>query len=259
MKKVELNPTAKIAIKKNVLKHYQVDGKTSVFLPKDSEFEIELFNPLSHIIMCSIKLNGNEESEGLVLYPGERVFLERYLSTDKKFKFKTYEVDKNNKEVDNAIKFNGLIEIAFFNEVVWNYNIIYTNYGGSWGNPYNGIVNTSGKFTAGDDVYIYTSSSYGNITNINPTEYILTSASAEIPEKKETGIIEKGEQSNQKLSYVNKNFEYTPFHKEIIQILPESEKVSTSSDIKYKKYCSNCGKKVNYNDNFCSSCGNKLN
>lgn len=258
MKKVEVNPTAKIAVKKNVVKHYQVDGQNSVFLPKDSEFEIELFNPTTDVIMCRISLNGNEDFEGLILSPGERVFLDRYLSENKKFKFETYKVEDGNKEVDNAIKFNGLIKVDFFKELTWTYNYTYSPYDNvtTWNNnptPWYGT--TTGGAGITNTGYYY--SEVSTFTNSVPKEVTLTSSN--LPEEKETGRIAKGSESNQKLSYVDKNFNYTPFYTETIKILPDSEKIATSADLKYKKYCSNCGKKVNQKDHYCSYCGNKLN
>lgn len=258
MKKVEVNPTAKIAVKKNVVKHYQVDGQNSVFLPKDSEFEIELFNPTTDVIMCKIALNGNEDFEGLILSPGERVFLDRYLTENKKFKFETYKVEDGNKEVDNAIKFNGIVKVDFFKELVWLYNYTVSPYNtliwASQPTPWYGT--TTGGVSLTNTGYYY--SEVSTFTNSVPKEVTLTSASTEIPKEKETGRIAKGSESDQKLSYISKDFQYTPFHTETIKILPDSEKIATSADLKYKKYCSNCGKKVNQKDHYCSYCGNKL-
>lgn len=76
--------------------------------------------------------------------------------------------------------------------------------------------------------------------------------------EKETGIISKGNNSDQKFSYLDMNFESLPFNKVSIKILPESEKIYDDKDFKHRKYCSECGKKVNQNDKFCSHCGTKL-
>ena len=70
-------------------------------------FQIELFNPTSFILLAKIKLNGNAISGGgLVIRPGERIFLERFLEENKKFLFDTYKVD-NIAAVKKAIKENG--------------------------------------------------------------------------------------------------------------------------------------------------------
>ena len=108
----------------------------NVYLNNGDEFELELFNPLSNTVLAKIKLDGSYISGGgIVLKPGQRVFLERYLDDPRKFKFETYEVDGTSNEVLNAIAGNGDVVIDFFDEYkqpVWNNNITY---GGSFGGP----------------------------------------------------------------------------------------------------------------------------
>jgi len=110
-------PTANLAINKSRIKKY---GKSktipSYYLEKGQEFQIELFNPTQGKILTTIKLNNKPISGGLVIRPGERVFLDRFLDTNKKFLFDTYNVD-NTKSAKKAIEPNGDVEIAFFKEV----------------------------------------------------------------------------------------------------------------------------------------------
>jgi hypothetical protein len=75
----------------------------------------------------------------------------------------------------------------------------------------------------------------------------------------ETGRIEKGSTSSQQFSYNNIEFESFPFHQEEIKLLPQSEKKHTVKEYKadYRKYCSNCGKRLKYTDSYCSRCGQK--
>jgi len=116
MKTIQTNPTARIAVKRNVLKQYRVNNEDVIYLKNGSEFEIELFNPLQETILAEISLNNNEiAGGGLVLRPGERIFLERYLTEDKKFKFDVYQVD-NSEAVQRAIANNGLVTIKFYRE-----------------------------------------------------------------------------------------------------------------------------------------------
>ena len=77
-----------------------------------------------------------------------------------------------------------------------------------------------------------------------------------ISDKIETGRIDKGSYSNQKLEHINIEFENWHFKKEVIKILPSSRKPYTSSDIK-KIYCTNCGRKINTKYKFCPYCGTK--
>ena len=59
-----------------------------VYLQNGQEFEIELYNPTSEVVMAKIEMNGKSiSSSGIVLRPGERVFLERFLDNSNKFKF----------------------------------------------------------------------------------------------------------------------------------------------------------------------------
>ena len=79
---------------------------SKVYLKDKDNFEIELFNPTTGTILAKIKLNGKYASNsGIVLRPGERVFLERYLDSNNKFEFSTYEVSKG-VEAQNAIRNN---------------------------------------------------------------------------------------------------------------------------------------------------------
>ena len=250
MKSINVKPTAKVAIKRNVLKQYNVKGQETVFMADGTEFELELYNPLDETIMCKISYNGKKEDDGLVLYPGQRVFLERFLEDDRKFKFVTYNVEDKNPEVDNAIKQNGNIKVEFFKEYLINKSwtvstpyfrgsVTYTS-----GSGYNHLL---GAPVTTSSCYFSGTASSGVTTITNTQE-----------DKKETGIIAKGEQSDQKFTNVQNDFQYWPFETVNIKILPDSQQVLTSDDIKHKKYCSQCGKKVNHNDKFCSDCGNKL-
>jgi hypothetical protein len=122
MKKVEVLPTAKVSVKKSVLKKYQVKDEDVYFLKKDAEFEIELFNPTDETVMCKLVFNNKKENdEGLILYPGQRIFLERHLDTNKKLIFNTYIVE-DTEETSQATRYNGLIQINFYKEKVWQNN-----------------------------------------------------------------------------------------------------------------------------------------
>ena len=79
-----------------------------VYLKNGDEFEIEFFNPTINKVLAKINLNGKSLGSGIVLRPGERVFLERYIDEAKKFLFETYEVDGNDSNVKEAIKMNGI-------------------------------------------------------------------------------------------------------------------------------------------------------
>src|SRR4051812_2130373 len=80
-----------------------------VYLDNNEEFEIELFNPRTVTVMAKIKINGQLiPGGGLVLKPGQRYFLDRYLDRAKKFLFSTYEIDGGDAQAVAATALNGL-------------------------------------------------------------------------------------------------------------------------------------------------------
>ena len=86
------------------------------FLENNESFEIELFNPLTVSVLADIKLNGQSISKtGLVLKPGQRVYLDCFIDDKKKFIFKTYEIDGGQESID-ATQNNGLLEVFFYKE-----------------------------------------------------------------------------------------------------------------------------------------------
>lgn len=279
-------PCAYITKDKKRLKQF---GQT-VYLNNGDEFELELFNPTSNTVLAKIKLDGSYiAGGGIVLKPGQRVYLERYLNEARKFKFETYEVDGTSNEVLDAIAGNGDVVIDFFDEYkqpMWNNPITYI--GGSFGgpihiygsntiNPY--YVNGSTTTNLSNNVS-FTSSSNTAGVNFNTTSM---SNTFEGPNKRgvlrsfkskpnsrsevtmdmlsmdsiETGRVEKGGRSNQSFQTVDKNFNSYTCSTSIWKILPVSQKVYEKQELKV--YCTNCGKKRKKDsDKFCSSCGNKF-
>jgi len=106
------NPQAFITKGKQRIK--QFEGQ--VYLNDGDEYQIELFNPTTKHVLAKIKIDKDYLSGGgIVLRPGERVFLERFLDSNNKFVFRTYEVGKEAVNV-GAIDNNGYVEIQFFAE-----------------------------------------------------------------------------------------------------------------------------------------------
>ena len=292
-------PTANLAVNKSRIKLYSkgLDMPT-YYLQKKQEFQIELFNPTSNVILAKIHLNGKVISQGgLVINPGQRVFLDRYLDVAQKFLFDTYEVGKSD-EVKKAIEKNGDIKVEFYNERQenqpiritpdWTYrpyrpHIYYsnTNIGGSYSTgtdpkylrtstSTNSFVN--GSITSTNAGSFTSSVSTANLSNTNSfynsevTLDFLDSFDAVKDVKKspvrnkksiETGRVEKGSHSDQEFNYVNKSFEYSPFYILEYKLLPISQKVNTVADINVKRYCTNCGSKLGKADKFCANCGTK--
>ena len=260
-----------------------------VYLENGAEFEIELHNPTQNTVLAKISINNKLISySGIVLRPGERVFLERYLDNSNKFKFETYTVGGNSEEVKKAIELNGLVKIEFYNEdttPVINYPAVTTStpiWSPTW------VTTTNPTWTLGDFTYTTSTLSDSSMvycstaTSSMPigTTYTTNglnlsgslSASAGSPsersftgnvkkEKKvvETGRVEQGSHSSQSFQTVNKKFHYYTTNTVELQIKPVSQMYVDAKDInKMNKPCVKCGRKSKHGDNFCGGCGNRF-
>jgi len=230
-------PTAHITKKKSRLKVY--NGHV-VFLNDKDNFEFEIHNPTQKSVLCKIKLNGEYIStSGVVIRPGQRVFLERFLDTNNKFEFSTYEV-KDTSLNRTAIDLNGDVRIEFYNEQTYQPNYGSTLILGNYVNTFTGIPY------------------YGNptFTTSNSTPMSYYSNTSSVSNTIETGRVEKGEKSKQQFTNSYQNFEYNVSHQISLKILPLGTKNKTKDDIKH--YCTECGTKTKSKYKFCPSCGNKL-
>jgi hypothetical protein len=249
----------------------------NVFLKNGDEFELELFNPKTDKVLAKIKLNGKYiSSSGIVLRPGERVFLERYLDEAKKFQFETYEVDGNDPNTQRAIQNNGDVEVEFYDEikispitVTWTYNPSWTYYSGGYVHPtltsgqnYKGM---QGPIGASGSMGISGHSNSAGISSDNHVFYCATNPAPSSPaptpvsqmNSLETGRVEKGDFSNQ-----NFNTDYSSFNswcstRITWKIIPESRKPLVVEDLKV--FCTNCGaKRKKPTHKFCPNCGTQF-
>jgi hypothetical protein len=260
---------AHIAVKNSRLKTYKSPANSEVVYLKDGdEFQIELFNSHEYSVLAKIWMNDTIISEsGLVLKPGQRVFLERYIDTNNKFVFRTYEVDGTDKEVLNAIKNNGSVKVIYYREKVVQNSGYVVNVNPSWRSwntpgtasptpmPYCGTtITSSSNFVGGStttNTAFYSSTSTGAIGSNGP------SGPSGIQANYETGRVEKGSSSNQNFSSVFMEFENYPCETVYMQILAESNKPAEISDL--RNYCSGCGTRMKKQTwKFCPSCGTKI-
>ena len=246
-------PTAHITKNKSRLKIY--NGNT-VFLNDKDNFELEIHNPTQKSILCKIKLNGEYISiSGIIVKPGQRVFLERFLDSNNKFEFSTYEVnDTSSNRV--AIDLNGDVRIEFYDEQTINQYPHLS--GGNWNTGWSNI-NTGSPYYG--DMTFTTSSSSANITMTSLNSNTNTFEGPNIRNLKskksiETGRVEKGEKSKQKFTNSYGRFNYHTSHQVSLKILPLSNKNKTTEEIKH--YCTECGTKTKSKYKFCPTCGNKL-
>ena len=271
-------PTANIAVNKSRLKVYKNTGDLpTYYLKKGQEFQIELFNPTTDVILAKIILNGNPISQGgLVLNPGQRVFLDRYLDVAKKFLFDTYEVS-NTEEVKKAIEKNGDFKVEFYRERVQNYynpNIVLFGSSFSTGNIGSTAtyttnnLNLTGNLTNTSNVNY--NADYTNCAGSLSLDSLGDMLSMDAPKQTkslkrsfarsksiETGRVEQGSSSDQKIVTVDKKFEFFAFHTIEYKMLPVSQKINTVEDIQVKVYCTNCGAKLGKGHRFCGQCGTK--
>jgi hypothetical protein len=272
------NPCAYITKNKQRIKQF---GQT-VYLKDGSEFEIELYNPSRKTVLSKIKINGEFiNGGGIILRPGERVFLERYIDVPRKFKFETYTVDATN-ETMNAIVDNGDVGIYFYDEQ----DIVITT-GLNWNPTYttNNYNHTVGTYTTNDGGIVYGTTSTDivggtltttnlNLTSTNSSSNNTLSFTNNVRSNKfeqkprsrsfakklksiETGRVEQGSSSEQEFKTVSKNFNSYVVSTSIWKILPESQKPAEKKDIIDR--CPKCSTKIKKSSwKFCPECGHQM-
>lgn len=240
-------PTANIAVNRNRLKHYG----DKIYLKDKTHFEIELFNPKSIKILAKIYLNGvSISSSGIVLRPGQRVFLERWLDESKKFLFETYEVE-DTRTAKEAIVDNGKLRVEFYDEQTINYpsisTYVYTTGPQHWNPPVFG----------GTTVNCLYSNTSANLTGSIGANASFINSNLQPAGSLETGRTEKGESSSQQFSSDCSDYSSWCSKSIELQILPESSKPVEAVNI--RNYCSNCGTRIKHaNWKFCPSCGTQF-
>ena len=159
-------PVAYIAKNKQREKQYG----DIVYLKNGDEFSIELYNPTNNKVSARIELNNVSIGPGIILRPGERIFLERYVTEARKFLFETYKVNGDNKEVQKAIEQNGDLVVKFYKEQVLVQPLYSGNITISNNNFGNRMYNSPGIYTfnVNNPFVGTTNSGYNNGTgNIN--------------------------------------------------------------------------------------------
>lgn len=244
-----------------------------VFLKDEEDFEIEIFNPLTVSVLADIKLNGQSISKtGLVVKPGQRVYLDCFIDDRKKFKFSTYEIENSGEALD-ATQNNGVLEVFFYKEdvitldnwqrkfdrvIVEKYypynpypwyepNRVYCGssitYGSGTGNIGGTTVTTNGNSFTMDassgliggtnTTNVYNSSNNINCSYTSQVDLSNINIGGSLSSNSiETGRVEKGEKSKQKFTEVNMEFENHYIASTIIQILPESRKPAEVKNVK---------------------------
>ena len=271
------SPQAWVAIKRNRQKIYNRQGKTQVYLKDGQEFQIELFNPTQTRYLVKFKINGNYQADrGLILNPGQRYFLDRFIDDDRKLAFSTYEIE-DSKAAKKAIEKNGLLEVEFYSETFLHGNIISypkiyntpnwsqpiwtTNPSTFWYGTSNGISNNAG----GSSTLTLAGSTINNVSYTSGTvncgtTYTSTSNYSSVVNDAsiETGRVEKGEKSDQKFEEGYGTFSSWASYTTTVQIIPLSQKPAEAQEI--RSYCTGCGSRVKKQTwKFCPNCGTETN
>lgn len=273
-------PVAYIAVNKQRVKQYE----DTVYLKNGTEFSVELFNPTNTKVSARIELNGKSIGQGIIVRPGERIFLDRHIQEAKKFLFETYKVNGDSDEVQKAIENNGGLIVKFHKEK--EYNAPYYTYGSapifSYYDNSGGTLRSVNNITTTNisnpinQNYCHTSNSL-NISGGDFNSGIVTAScsyssgkmgffgleqnqktlSKTLSKEVETGIIEKGSYSDQKLKPDYTSFEHSPAWKSEWKILPESRREVVSEDLALQ-YCVKDGRKRRKNEAYCPLCGTKF-
>lgn len=295
MKKTNYSNMSAIAVNKSLLKEYQTSYGRTVYLDKDSEFQIKLFNPTTETVAAEVFVNGKSLGEKIIIRPGQLIWLERYLDEAKKFRFDTYEVDANVEEVKQAIRNNGGIKVKFYKEKHYqnNWHDLLGHGPYNWGGKVeinsapnwsetdircstNDLLSplTTSNVATMDSYPCKYSAIYDPVGNVNTTAYNIdgtinidmasysTTPKSEfknggISQPTETGRVEKGGYSNQRFTTIDLDIESYPFATEEIKLLPKSQKPVYKEDLE-KIYCPECGRKVKTKFKYCPFCGEKL-
>jgi hypothetical protein len=264
--KVSDNPCAYITKNKQRVKQFN----QNVYLKDGSEFEIELYNPSRKTVLSKIKINGEFiKGGGIILRPGERVFLERYIDVPNKFKFETYTVDSTN-ETMNAIANNGDVEILFYEEQevlelrlnsypTWNPTYVINDVIGN--NFYTANVNYTSQSTMDVNLTNGINDTLSFSNNLRSSKYESkydqqprNRSFAKKSKSVETGRVEQGSSSNQSFKTVSKNFNSWTVSTSVWKLLPESQKPVETKDLIAR--CPKCMSKIKKSSwKFCPECG----
>lgn len=251
---------AKIGVNKSLLKEFDVNGSRTVYMEDGTEFQIQLFNSYQHKIAVDIYIENESIGNQLILDPGERCWLERFMDKHSKFKFRTYTVE-GDAETRNAIAHNGEIKIIYRRVERKHDNYLHK----TWADPYGTTY-----ISKGIDLNTICLNSNANYASNTVANSMLLGASIENSVKSsnldleyttvvdtiETGRIDEGSYSSQSFTTIDVDIKET-LKTEYIKILPQSQKPYTTSDL-HKIYCVECGHKLNQRYKYCPYCGTKV-
>jgi hypothetical protein len=242
---------AHITSNKSRLKQYVSHGPMpEIYLNDGQRFEIELYNSKTHRCLAKIWIN-NIATGSIIIRPGERLFLERYLDSDNSFVFGSYRV-ANDPLTQQAVANNGSIRIEFYSECIVNIPIIPN------GPTIPNAPNTGIYYPASSPTSVQDWNGWNSIGTGQPPSTVTFGAVEDAPIKSAdimTGIIEKGAGTGQVFSVGYGNFVGYPSKIFNYKLLPTTCKPKDVSEL--RKYCIQCNKKIKSSWKFCPQCGTR--
>jgi len=249
-----------VTVNRNRLKTYG----NSVYLKSGTPYEIEMWNMGKSRVIAYVNLDGKLISgSGIIVNPGQRIYLERWIDSPKKFTFKTYEIDGSRESLEATVD-NGEVKISFHDEITKNLypsgmpaNFFYYTSGGS-----SSIVNDKGfNFSTGGTTYnnpfTITNASIGGSLFTNTTTDSSVHGEGNFFAGDVTGCSEQGETSGQRLEESSGDFNTWSSKIVTWKIQPEEKKPVEISKI--RSYCTECGTRVRSSSwKFCPSCGEQF-
>lgn len=249
----------------------KVDGKvlreknSSVELPFGTEYTILLKNLNSKRAVVNIEIDGQDIGNGdrLVINPNESLNLERYITSNHRFKFieKTEEIsDYRGDRPDD-----GLIRISYSFEK--DKYILPDVWPGLYWKDY---IRWNDSTTGNKKLLNYntttTCSDCSEWTTQDNTTYINTNAvnTYSVSSCNTDGITVPGSKSNQQFRYINSVEVEDESYVIVISLIgckKQQEQIVTVQKprlVQTKLICSTCGKRCGSNDNFCPRCGTAL-
>ncbi len=235
-------------------------NNNTVYLPFHSEYSILLKNNNNRKAQVTVKIDGTNVlgNSYIILHPNETCDLERFivdgnLNSGNKFKF----VPKDDSRVSDPSNVeNGNIEVTFRLEK--EIKPIISEINEDWRKRYRT-----------DFPYVNWSFSTCDFSRIGPqtysNEYLSSNdmmyCSTSFMTPSQEGATIEGSKSNQSFVYGNiGELESSVTILRLKILAPVNSVTTTATTITETKhrYCTECGKRIKYNDKYCSRCGIKL-
>ena len=247
-----------VAVQKNLVKQYvQKDqhnrDQVRCFLKNNTQFEIYLKNHRKVPVIVKLEINGKNQGQGLLLQGLEALFLDKFLTNNKKLIFKTYDSFNMSQEVQEIIKQKTNIGKISIN--VYSIRSVYDSSINTGNLDYNYYQNC---FTTGSRLF-YGSGSCDMV--YNPDKMIITPSLK--PSTPKGGAIEGGKLSDQQydvecdweISSLLESYDLHIYDLSSRVVNEQNEQVDEIN--KVAVYCSACGRRQRANEKFCPADGTK--